>query len=163
MLSTIVVTYPWLTTAALVALLILGPLAGSWLTTRSRITGALLTLSILAVALFTLLPADRDLVVGCTVAWSLPTLGAVELMANLVLFVPPVLLAGILTGRPGTMLLVASGASAVIEVIQAFLPVLGRSCATNDWLANTLGAALGAVLAVAASRLATPKARPGGR
>jgi hypothetical protein len=34
------------------------------------------------------------------VGWTFPTLGAVELVANVVLFAPLVLLAGVLTRRP---------------------------------------------------------------
>jgi hypothetical protein len=78
--------------------------------------------------------------------------GAVELMANLVLFVPPALLFGVALRRPLLVLVGAGATSALIEVLQAFATVLGRSCSTNDWLYNTLGAALGAAIAVAALR-----------
>ena len=57
-------------------------------------------------------------------------------MANVVLLVPPVLLLGIAVRRPVAALLVASLASGLIEVVQAFVTALGRSCSTNDWLAN---------------------------
>ncbi len=123
-------------------------------------TGVLLGLSTLVIALATLFPASGEPVVGCTIEWDFPTLGAVELMGNLVLFVPAVLLAGVLTQRPLGVLIAASGASLLVEVIQAFATVLGRSCSTNDWLSNTLGALLGTVLAAAALRIARPTARP---
>lgn len=74
-------------------------------------------------------------------------------MANIILFVPLVLLAGVLTRRPLLTSVAASGLSFSIEVLQAFVTILGRSCSTNDWLANTLGALLGAVLAMLALRL----------
>jgi len=153
-LSTTLVEHPWLTTAALLALVVLGPLAGAWLVPRPRVASSLLTPAGVVVVLFTLLPTQRDLEVGCRVEWSLPTLGAVELMANVVLFVPVVLVAGVLTRRPLLVLGLAVAASAVIEVIQAFVTGLGRSCSTNDWLSNSLGGLLGAVLALVAIRLA---------
>jgi glycopeptide antibiotics resistance protein len=156
MLSTILVEYPWMTTVALVVLVVLSPFVGAWLVPRVRITRVLLTVSIVALALLTLVPTSRDLAVGCAKEWVLPTFGAVELMANLLLFAPVVLQAGVLTRRPLAAVLVASGASAVIEVVQAFVTVLGMSCSTNDWLSNTLGALLGAVLAAASLRLARP-------
>lgn len=78
--------------------------------------------------------------------------GAVELMANLVLFVPPALLFGVALRRPLLVLVGAGATSLLIEVLQAFATVLGRSCSTNDWLYNTLGAALGAAIAVAVLR-----------
>ncbi|QWZ10098.1 VanZ family protein [Nocardioides panacis] len=156
MLSTILVEYPWITTVALVVLVVLGPLVGAWLVPNVPMTRVLLTVSIGAVALLTLVPTSRDLAVGCATEWDLPTLGAVELMANLTLFAPIVLLAGVLTRRPLVALVVASGASAVVEAVQAFATVLGRSCSTNDWLSNTLGSLLGAGLAAAALRLADP-------
>ncbi|ASO22321.1 hypothetical protein FHR81_004326 [Actinoalloteichus hoggarensis] len=154
MISTFLVTYPWLTTTALMLLIVVGPLAGAWLADRPRATRVLLGLSIAAVLVLTFAPASRELEIGCSVEWDLPRLGAVELMANVILFVPVVLLAGVLTRRPILMVAVASGASVLIELVQAFATVFGRSCSTNDWLANTLGALLGAVLAVAALWLA---------
>lgn len=154
MLSSILVEYPWMTTVALAVLVFFGPVVGAWLAPRAWITRVLLTLSIVTVVLLTLIPTSRELEFGCAMGWDLPTLGAVELMANVILFAPVVLLAGIATRRPFVSLLVASGASAAVEAVQAIAPVLGRSCSTNDWFSNTLGAILGAVLAAAALRLA---------
>ncbi|WP_199424752.1 VanZ family protein [Actinotalea solisilvae] len=159
MLSTALVERPWLTTAALLALVVLGPVVGAWLAPRPRVTRLLLALALVAVAALTLVPTGRELAVGCAVEWAVPTLGAVEVMANVVLFVPVALLAGVLTRRPLVVLLAASGASLLLEVLQAFATGLGRSCSTNDWLANTLGALLGTVLAAVALRLARPALR----
>jgi hypothetical protein len=153
-LSTILVEYPWMTTVALAVLVVFGPLVGAWLVSRARVTRVLLALSIVTVALLTLFPTSRQLTLGCTIEWDLPTFGAVELMANVILFAPVLLLAGIATRRPLAALLVASGASAAVEGVQALVPWLGRSCSTIDWSSNTVGASLGAVLAAAALRLA---------
>ncbi|WP_158564308.1 VanZ family protein [Jiangella anatolica] len=147
MISTALVEHRWATTTALVALVVLGPLAGAWLVRRRRVTRALLGLAAVPIALLTLVPTSRELTAGCAVEWAVPTLGAVELMANVVLFAPLVLFAGVLTSRPVPMLLGAGVLSALIELVQALVPALGRSCSTNDWLSNTLGAALGAALA----------------
>ncbi|TDC46176.1 VanZ family protein [Jiangella ureilytica] len=155
MISTVLVEHPWMTTTALVALVVFGPVAGAWLLPRPRVTRVLLGVCLVPVALLALVPTSRELAAGCAVEWSVPTLGAVELMANVVLFVPLVLLAGVLTRRPAVALVAASGLAALIELVQAVVPALGRSCSTDDWLSNTLGAALGAVLAVAGLWLAS--------
>ena len=66
-----------------------------------------------------------------------------------------VLLAGVASRRPWLMLGLGSGASLVIEAVQAVLPAIGRSCDTTDWSSNSIGALVGAVLAWAAVRLAS--------
>lgn len=156
MISTFLVEHPWITTVALAALVLLGPIAGYWLVGRPRHNRWLAIASLAPVAVLTLSPTSRSLAVGCAVEWGFPTLGAVELMANVVLFVPVVLLFGVLTGRPLLVLVGASLTSGLIELFQAVVPALGRSCSTNDWLSNTLGSVLGAALAglaLAVSRL----------
>lgn len=150
MLSTILVEHPWLTTTTLVALVVVGPLLGAWLVGRQRTTGVLLALALLVVAALTLVPTSRDLERGCWVEWTVPTPGAVELVANVILFVPVVLLLGVLLQRPLLALLMASAGSLLVETVQALAPALGRSCSTDDWFSNTIGAALGAVLAAVA-------------
>ena len=152
-LSTVLVEHPWLTTAALLVLVVLGPLVGAVLLGRPRTTTALLVLAVLVVVVLTLSPTSREMTVTCVAEWSLPRLGAVETAANLILFAPLTLLGGVLTARPWRVALVASAASAVIELGQALLPMLGRACSTNDWWFNTLGAVLGALLAVGAIAL----------
>ncbi|CAM3658446.1 VanZ family protein [Nocardioides zeicaulis] len=165
MSTTILVEHPWLTTVALAALVVLGPVVGHLLVARPRLSGWLGVAALLPIAVLTLAPTSRSLAVGCAIEWSLPTLGAVELMANVVLFVPAVLLLAVATGRPVLVLLAASLASGLVELVQALVPALGRSCSTNDWLSNTLGAALGAALATLALAVARRSARDplGGR
>ena len=111
-------------------------------------------MSLLPVVALTLVPVDRELFARCTVQWALPTPGRVELMANVVLFVAPVLLAGVATRRPAMVLVGAAGLSAGLEAFQALVPAIGRSCDTSDWLCNTIGAAVGAMLAGISLRLA---------
>ncbi|MFJ4230938.1 VanZ family protein [Cellulosimicrobium cellulans] len=159
MISTLLVAHPWLSPLALLVLAVAGPLVGAWLAGRRPLAWVLFGVSLLPVLLLTLVPVERELFAVCTVSWSLPTPGRVELLANVVLFVPPVLLAAVALGRPLIALLGGVAASALIEVVQALAPALGRSCDTNDWLSNSIGALLGAGLAVVALRLATRRDR----
>ncbi|NEK92954.1 VanZ family protein, partial [Modestobacter muralis] len=94
--------------------------------------------------------------VGCTVQFALPTLGSVELLANVALFVPPAVLGTLLTRRPLTVLLVAAGASVAIEALQALVPALARACDTNDWAMNSAGATIGVLLAAVVLALSRP-------
>lgn len=141
-----------MTPALLTVVVVLTPALGRWLGSRPRLAWFLAAASLLPLLALTLAPVDREIAATCHVDWVLPTLGRVEPMANLVLFVPPVLLAGIASRRPGRALLVGSAGSAAIELLQALVPAMGRSCDTGDWVANTLGAAVGAALAWAALR-----------
>jgi hypothetical protein len=155
----VLVEHPWWSPSALFLLVFLGPVAGAWLVHRPRTAWALTGMSVLPVAVLTLVPVHRALFARCTLEWSFPTPGRVELMANVVLFVAPVLLAGVATRRPLAALLAGSALSLGVEVLQALVPALGRSCSTGDWSSNTIGALLGAALAWVALRLA--RARTG--
>ena len=147
MITTFLVEHPWITTVGLAACMVLGPALGYWLVDRPQLTRSLAMAAVIPVAVLTLAPTSRDLEVGCAAEWSFPTFGSVELMANVVLFVPPVLLLGVALGRPLLVLLGATVTSGLVELLQALVPALGRSCSTNDWLSNTLGSVLGAALA----------------
>ena len=159
MLSTLLVAHPWFSPAVLAVLVVGGPLVGRWLLRRPpRVSWVVCGITLLPVALLTLVPTSREVVDRCAVGWTLPTFGRVELMANVILFVPPVLFAAIASRRPVLALAAGVVASAGIEAVQALVPALGRSCDTNDWLSNSIGAAVGAVLAGLALWLAR---RPG--
>ena len=151
-ITTILVQYPWLSPAALSVTLVVGALAGRWLAARPRLTALLGFASLVPVLVLTLVPVSRDLVGGCVLEWSIPTPGRVELMANVVLFVPVAYLAGITTRRPILALVLGCGLSAGLELLQALVPAIGRSCSTNDWSSNTIGATIGAALAWAVLR-----------
>ncbi|WP_069385892.1 VanZ family protein [Cellulosimicrobium cellulans] len=150
MISTLLVAHPWFSPAVLCALVLLGPLAGRWLLQRPRVAWTLFGVSLLPVVLLTLVPTSREVFERCAVGWVLPTFGRVELMANVILLVPPVLLAAVAARRPVLALLGGVAGSAVIEAVQALVPALGRSCDTNDWLSNAIGALLGAALGAVA-------------
>ncbi|MCW2748499.1 MAG: VanZ family protein [Nocardioidaceae bacterium] len=138
---------------ALAVLVVLGPIVGAWAGTRPRAAWFFWACALLPVVLLTLVPTARDVGQRCEVAWMYPTIGRVELAANVVLFVAPVLFLGVALRRPLVALLAGLGLSAGIEAIQALLPALGRSCSTNDWLSNAIGAVIGAALAWAALQL----------
>jgi VanZ family protein len=145
-ISTVLVGHPWLPPTALALLVLFGPFVGWWLTAPPWIARWLTAAALLPVAMLTLVPVDRQLSMRCEVAWSIPTVGRVELAANVVLFVAPVLLASAATHRPILAGVAASGLSAAVEAIQALIQALGRSCSTNDWLSNTIGVVIGALL-----------------
>lgn len=160
----ILIERPWMSPAALILLITLGPLIGAWLVPRQQLARLLLAASLLPVAVLTLVPIDRELYARCSIAleWSLPTPGEVESLANVVLFVAPVLLAGVVLRRPLLACILGSVLSLGLEALQALLLSIGRSCDSSDWFANTLGAAIGALLAAVALLLArrtTPHAR----
>ena len=89
----------------------------------------------------TLVPAARPLFREdvCTVQFALPSLGSVELLANVALLVPLALFAALATRRPLVVLAGAVATSAAIEAVQALLPTLQRACATSDWAMNSAG------------------------
>ena len=141
---------PWLMPAVLVILVVVGPPLGAFLADRRRLDIIFAVASLLPIAALTLIPIERELYNLCEIDWILPTFGRVEIFANMVLFVPLALFVGVALKRPLVAFFAASALSAIVEVVQAAIPVIGRSCDTGDWLANTIGAAIGALLAAAA-------------
>ena len=159
MISTLLVAHPWMSPLALAALVVVGPIVGSWRGGRRPLPGPRLTVCRVPLLLRPQVRVGRELYAVCTVSWVLPTPARVELFANVVLFVPPVLLAALLLRRPLVALLGGVVASALVEAFQALVPALGRSCDTNDWLSNSIGALVGAGIAVVALGLAARRAR----
>jgi hypothetical protein len=153
-ITTFLIAHTWLTTAALVGLVVVGTPLAAWLATRPRAAYALAAVAAVPIPVLTMWPTGSDLPVACAQEWSLPTLGRVEVMGNVVLFVAPVLLLAVATRRPLIAVLVGSTVSFGIETLQAVATVLGRSCSTNDWMSNTLGSVLGGLLAVVALAIA---------
>ncbi len=149
--------HPWLPPAALACMVILAAVTGLWLLDRPAIAWGLAGLSLVPLAELTLTPVGVLTVRGCTLQWSLPAIGRPESLANVALFVAPVFLVALALSRPLMALLAGSSLSAAVEAVQAFLP--GRACDTNDWLNNTIGALLGAVLAFATIRAAHLRAQ----
>lgn len=154
MITNILLEHRWLSPTALIVMVVLGPPIGAWLSTRPRIAEILAALALVPVALLTLVPVDRQLYGRCEVAWTLPTIGRVELAANVVLFIVPVMLAAVVLRRPVVAVLAGTVLSVAIEAFQALVPALGRSCSTNDWLTNTIGAVIGGLLGASALLIA---------
>jgi VanZ family protein len=126
----------------------------------NRILWVLAGLSSLLVIALTLVPAGRRMdEVMCTLQFAAPTLGRVELLANVALLFPLVFFAALATRRP--LLTLAAGAllSAAIEAAQAVVPAIGRACDTNDWAMNTIGAVVAVLAASVTTRLLTRKPR----
>ncbi|MEV6897651.1 VanZ family protein [Amycolatopsis sp. NPDC051372] len=71
-------------------------------------------------------------------------LGLINNAGNIALFVPLGFLATVVTRRKAAVIAALAGFSAVIEIVQYFV---GRSADVDDVLLNTLGAALGVLLA----------------
>ena len=130
----------------LAAFAIGGPLAAWWLASRRRTAGVLAVAALVPVLVLTLSPTARTMTFGCAIDWS-PRLTAAEPLANVLLFVPLVLLLAVATGRPVRMALAGSALSVGIELLQAVATPLGRSCDTSDWIANSAGSVIGAALA----------------
>jgi len=122
-----------------------------------RLLWTLAGLSLLPVVALTLLPTSGRSFAFCVVQFSMPTLGSVELLANVALFFPPVFFATLATRKPLLTLAAGTALSAAIEIIQGLLPAIGRSCDTNDWAMNTAGAVVAVILASATMALTRRK------
>lgn len=153
MIGDLLVEHRWVAPLGLAAVVVAGPVVGRSLVGRRCVAWWCTAGAVAAVVVLTLVPAHRAVDAGCVVQWSLPTPGRAELFANVVLFVPPVLLGVVAAQHPLLALAAGSAGSAAIEATQAIVE-LGRSCDTNDWSANTIGALIGAVLGLCALRLA---------
>lgn len=147
MITSLLVEHPWVSPALLFLLIVAGVVGGPWLAEHPRVARWCAGIALVPVVLLTLVPTNREVFARCTVEWAVPTPSRVELAANVVLFVAPVFLAGVALRRPLRAFALGLGTSLAIEAVQAAVPALGRSCSTNDWSANAIGAAIGALLA----------------
>lgn len=146
MITDVLMERAWLAPTAFVLLVLLAPVAGWWLIDRPRVARGAFVCSLVPVAITTLVPVSRRAFQFCAVQWTAPTPSRVELVANVVLFIAPAAILTVLTRRPVMAVLALVALSGVIELTQAVVPAIGRSCDTNDWANNTLGAAIGAGL-----------------
>ncbi|MCT2586853.1 VanZ family protein [Actinophytocola gossypii] len=124
-----------------------------------RVRWLLAGVSLLPVVALTLVPTPGRVFSVCAVQFSVPTLGSVELLANVALFVPPVYFTTLATARPLLTLALATTLSAAIEALQALLPTIGRACDTNDWAMNTAGSVIAVLLARATLALTRRRSR----
>ncbi len=146
MITDLLMEHAWMAPTAFVVLVVVGPLAARWLLGRPRLARVALACSLVPVAVTTLVPVSRRAFEFCAVQWAWPTPTRVELLANVVLFIAPTMVLAVLVRRPLVSLLAMVALSAAIELLQAVVPQLGRSCDTGDWANNALGALIGAGL-----------------
>jgi hypothetical protein len=153
-LSTLLVQASWIPATVLLLAVLTGPFVGAAIAPRRRLLRALFIVSLVIVAGLTLYPEGGP-GTDVTCAVEVPYFGvrAVETLANVLLFIPPVLLAGLLARRPLLAIIGGSATSALIELVQAFVPAIGRACDTGDWITNTIGSVLGGAIALAALAL----------
>jgi hypothetical protein len=154
-LSTLLAQVSWLPAVVLLLTVLAGPFVGTGIVRRPKMLRVLWLVSLLLLAGLTLYPEDgagRD--VACMIEAPYFSLRVVETLANVLLFIPPVVLTGLVFRRPVLAALAGSAASALIELGQAVLPAIGRACDTGDWISNTTGAVLGALIGTTALSLA---------
>ena len=150
-LSTLLVHASWLPAAVLVLTVVVGPILGAAIAPRPRLLRALFVVSLMILAGLTLYPEGRTGgEVGCAVETPYFALEAVETLSNVLLLIPPVLIAGLLFRRPIMAMVGGSAISALIEFVQAVVPHIGRACDTSDWITNTIGSVVGGLIALAA-------------
>ncbi|MHA7155688.1 VanZ family protein [Arthrobacter sp. TMN-50] len=132
-----------------------------WLLHRFGKSRALLVLAcigLIGALALTVTPSTSQPTTFCLVHFSGPFQG-IEPLANVAMLLPLTLFAALGWRRPLPVLFAVSGLSALIEIIQALTPSLGRTCDTNDWFMNTLGAAIGTLLAAGIGALETRRRR----
>ena len=150
---------PWLAFGVLVAVVVVAPFLGVLLVRVPRTTTVLALLALVAVLALTLYPEGTpSAAVACSAGLPYLAPTAVESIANVLLFVPVVFLAGLRTGRPLLTAAAGIGLSAGIEALQAFVLGIGRACDTGDLVTNGVGSVIGGLLAAAALGLARRRA-----
>ena len=115
---------------------------------RGRCLAAVLTgIGIAVVLALTLAPdVEPSPAVECTFQ-SVTPLGDER---NIALFFLPALFAFIAVRRPVVVLLAGIGLSALIELVQSSVLIIGRRCDIDDWLANIIGGLIGVLIGLAA-------------
>lgn len=121
----------------------------------------LAAISLMGALVLTLSTDDnRSSGASCTVQFSVPFQG-LDTLANVAMLIPLSLFLGLATRRPLLTLAGVSGLSAFLELVQALIPALGRSCDTNDWFMNIVGGLLGVLGAVSITALDRRRRRSG--
>ncbi|PSL37845.1 VanZ like protein [Labedella gwakjiensis] len=118
---------------------------------RTRALSVLAIVGLVGVLALTLSPSDGPRYAFCTVQFSIPFAG-IDTLANLVMTLPLALFSALRFGsrlRAFAVFAAVSGLAALIELTQALIPAIGRSCDTDDWFMNTIGAAVGVAFAMA--------------
>lgn len=148
MISTVLASNPDLVRVLFWVAIAVGSVLG-WILHRMRarkVLTAFTIISLLGPLVLTLSPSTAQPESFCYVQFSVPFRG-IETLANLAMLIPLALFATLLLRRPLLVFAAVSGLSAIIELVQAVAPGLGRSCDTDDWFMNTVGAAIGVLVA----------------
>ncbi|WP_316747457.1 VanZ family protein [Streptomyces herbicida] len=96
----------------------------------------------------------------CTISKDfLGSVGTEQWLLNVALFAPVGLFFALAGASYAGSVVVSSTLSMAIEFTQAALPGIGRACDSNDFVANTLGALLGAVCLIVISLLRNSPSR----
>ncbi|HEX5385591.1 MAG TPA: VanZ family protein [Gemmatimonadales bacterium] len=133
--------------------------------TRLRLGASITAMGLVAIFLATLTPApDQARLVAKLPTWCLVCgdLGGVDVTLNVLLFIPfgiGLTLAGVRWRR---VILIAAVTSGCIELLQ-YSAIVGRDASLSDFLTNTLGGALGALIANTARTWLTPRSAPARR
>jgi len=148
-ISTVLADSYWLVRPGLLVTTAVLALVGGWLLRRGRAGRRALTVlaavSVVAALALTLTPDTATRAPQfCAIQASILA-GHVD-WPNVMLLQPAALFKALRTRRYLPVLAATAGVSAVIEATQGALP-LGRSCDTDDLVANTLGAGIGVLLA----------------
>ena len=148
MISTLLAQHPALFRVLLGAAVLVATLLGAVLHRADRLgaLGVLAALGLAGALVLTLSPSSAPRYAFCTVQLTSPVAG-IDALANVVLMLPLALFAALRWRRPLLVLAAVSGLSALVELVQALVPALGRACDTGDWVTNTLGAVVGVLLA----------------
>ena len=119
--------------------------------------GFLFALSAVAIAVLTLPPSHGPTVPLDPLCIACGVVGGVDVVLNVVLFMPLGIALACLGGRPRRAIAAMLAASLAIELLQFVIP--GRDPSLGDVLANSLGGALGFVSCAHADRLVRPPPR----
>jgi hypothetical protein len=147
MISTFLAEHLLLVRAALLAVTVLVLVVAALLVraerTGRRIAAVLAVVSVGGLLMLTLSPDGSR---GAPVACNLDPYLFYADVANMALFLVPALFATLATRRPLLVLVGASALSAAIEGVQR-MTATNRRCDIDDWLANSMGGAVGVVAA----------------
>ena len=132
MISTLLAQNPTLVRILFVVAVVASAVLG-WLlhrSGRSRALTVLATIGLVGILALTMSPSSGRATAFCTVQFTVPFLG-IDTLANVAMMLPLTLFAALRLGRPLLVLAAVSVLSALIELLQAAVPTLGRACDTR--------------------------------
>jgi hypothetical protein len=151
LISNFLIEYSWAVPGAFVVL-VLGCVAGGIVAMKldrmgARILEVAAAISAVAALVLAFTPTDFRAYGACELVFDWPRLAAVESFSNIALMPPLAFALTMRFRRPFIVIVGISIGSALIELVQAMIPVIGRACDAGDWEMNSIGAVLGAGVA----------------